>query len=55
MITILVLSSDENVDFQIAALHAANAALIVSNLPTQKSIAGVRVGKIDGEIVIPLN
>ncbi|NPA27870.1 MAG: polyribonucleotide nucleotidyltransferase [Epsilonproteobacteria bacterium] len=52
VITIMVLSSDENVDFQIAALHAANAALIVSNLPTQKSIAGVRVAKIDGEIVI---
>jgi polyribonucleotide nucleotidyltransferase len=52
VITILVLSSDENVDFQIAALHAANAALIVSKLPTQKSIAGIRVAKIDGKIVI---
>jgi polyribonucleotide nucleotidyltransferase len=55
VITILVLSSDSNVDFQIAALHAANAALLVSSLPINKAIAGVRIGKIDGKIVFNPN
>ena len=52
VITIMVLSSDSEVDLQIAALHAANAALLVSSLPIKKSIAGVRVAKKDGKIVI---
>ncbi len=52
VITIMVLSSDSEVDLQLAALHAANAALIVSSLPIKKSIAGVRVAKKDGKIII---
>jgi len=52
VITVLVLSSDSNVDLQVAALHAANAAMIVSSLPIDKSIAAVRVGKIKENIVI---
>lgn len=51
-ITILVVSSDSNVDMQIAAIHAANAALLTSNIPINKSIAATRVGMIDGNIVL---
>lgn len=51
-ITILVVSSDSNVDMQVAAIHAANAALLTSNIPINKSIAASRVGMIDGEIVL---
>jgi len=52
VITVMVLSSDSEVDLQVAALHAANAALVVSSLPIEKSIAGVRVAKLDGKITI---
>lgn len=51
-ITIMVVSSDPDVDMQIAALHAANAALFVSDIPVSQSIAAVRVGKINKELVI---
>jgi polyribonucleotide nucleotidyltransferase len=48
----MVVSSDSDVDMQVAALHAASAALYVSDIPMQQSIAAVRVGKIDGEMII---
>ena len=44
-ITILVLSADEKVDLQVAALHAANAAVLLSPLPIERSIAAVRLGR----------
>lgn len=52
VISITVLSSDSEVDMQVAALHAASAALFVSDTPVSQAVAGVRLGKIDGEIVI---
>ena len=51
VINITVFSSDSEVDLQVAALHAANAALLVSSLPVDKSIAAIRVAKVDGEIL----
>ena len=51
-ISIMVVSSDSDVDMQVAALHAASAALYVSDIPMQQSIAAVRVGKIDNEMII---
>ena len=51
-ISIMVVSSDENVDMQVAALHAANAALFVSDIPVQTSIAAVRVGTEGDNLVI---
>lgn len=51
-ITVMVVSSDSEVDMQVAALHAASAALYVSDIPVTRSIAAVRLGKIDGEIVV---
>jgi polyribonucleotide nucleotidyltransferase len=51
-ITVMVLSVDRELDLQVLALNAASAALYVSDLPIEKSVCGVRVGKIDGEIVL---
>jgi len=51
VITVMVLSADEEVDLQVAALHTANAALLVSDLPIDRSIAAVRIGRPpEGEI-----
>jgi len=52
VISVFVLSSDESVDLQIAALHASNAALLSSDIPIKQSIGAVRYGKDeDGNIV----
>jgi len=51
-ITVMVLSSHKEVDLQVLALNAASAALYTSNLPIKTSVAGVRVGRIDGTLVI---
>ncbi|WP_404317463.1 polyribonucleotide nucleotidyltransferase [Malaciobacter canalis] len=51
-ITVMVLSADRDVDLQALALNAASAALYTSNLPIKKSIAGVRIGKIDNEYIV---
>jgi polyribonucleotide nucleotidyltransferase len=50
VMSIMVVSSDSEVDMQLAALHAANAALYVSDIPVSQNIAAVRVAKIDGEL-----
>ena len=52
VITAMVVSSDLEVDLQLAALHASMAALLVSDLPIKKSLAGIRIGKIEGEYII---
>ncbi len=51
-ITVMVISSDSEVDMQVAALHAANAALYVSDIPVATSIAAVRIGTVGDDIVI---
>ena len=51
-ITVMVVSTDKNVDLQTLSLNAANAALYTSNLPIKKSVCGVRVGKIGDKLVI---
>ena len=52
LITVMTLSCDEESDLQRTAVLAAQAALYVSSLPAKKSVAAVRVAKIDGELVI---
>ena len=52
VITIMVVSSDNEVDMQVAALQAASAALFVSDLPITQSVTAVRIGKIEEKIVI---
>jgi len=51
-ITVMVVSSDANVDMQVAGLHAANAALFVSDIPVTQNISAVRMGKIGDDILI---
>jgi polyribonucleotide nucleotidyltransferase len=48
----LVLSADAENDTDVLAITGASAALAVSEIPFQKTIAGVRVGMIDGSYVI---
>ncbi len=51
-ITVMVLSADKDVDMQVVALNAASAAFYTSNIPVKKSVCGVRIGKINGELVV---
>src|SRR5436190_2477336 len=48
----LVLSADAENDTDVMALTGASAALALSEIPFQKTIAGVRVGLVDGTFVI---
>src|SRR5262245_55519050 len=48
----LVLSADDEHDSDVLAITGASAALAVSSIPFTRSIAGVRVGHVDGEYVI---
>jgi polyribonucleotide nucleotidyltransferase len=48
----LVLSADGENDTDVLAITGASAALALSSIPLQKTIAGVRVGQVDGQFVI---
>jgi polyribonucleotide nucleotidyltransferase len=48
----LVLSADTENDTDVLAITGASAALAVSEIPFAKTIAGVRVGLVDGAYVI---
>src|SRR5262245_27295856 len=48
----LVLSADSENDTDVLAITGASAALAVSEIPFEKTIAGVRVGLVDGQYVI---
>src|SRR5689334_7580239 len=48
----LVLSADAENDTDVLAVTGASAALAVSEIPVEKTIAGVRVGLIDDRYVI---
>src|SRR5213592_3460609 len=48
----LVLSADTENDTDVLAITGASAALALSEIPFQKTIAGVRVGLVDGDYVI---
>ena len=47
----LVLSADTENDSDVLAVTGASAALAISEIPFQKTIAGVRVGLVDGQFV----
>jgi polyribonucleotide nucleotidyltransferase len=47
-----VLSVDQENDPDILAIIGASAALEISDIPFQGPIAGIRVGRIDGELVL---
>ncbi len=48
----LVLAADDQNDPDVVAMTAAASALAISPLPFQGPVASVRVGRIDGELVI---
>jgi polyribonucleotide nucleotidyltransferase len=48
----LVLSADSENDTDVLAITGASAALALSEIPLEKTIAGVRVGLVDGQYVI---
>ena len=48
----LVLSADQENDTDVLAITGASAALALSDIPFQKTIAGVRVGLVDGAYVV---
>src|SRR6266513_3309600 len=48
----LVLSADSENDTDVLALTGASAALALSEIPIEKTIAGLRVGLVDGQYVI---
>ena len=47
-----MLSADTENDSDVLALTGAGAALALSEIPFEKTIAGVRVGLVDGQFVI---
>ena len=51
-ITVMLLSVDEDADLQVLALDAASAALYISDIPVNKAVAGVRIGRKDGEFTL---
>ena len=48
----MVMSADTDNDSDVLAITGASAALAISEIPLEKTIAGVRVGLVDGEYVI---
>ncbi len=47
-----VLSVDKDVSAEMAAMFGASCALCISNIPFNGPIAGVIVGRVDGELII---
>lgn len=52
---VTVLSADKNVSVSGHALNAASYALILSDIPFSSPVGGVRVGRINGKIVLNPN
>src|SRR5574339_1207474 len=48
----LVLSADDQNDSDVLAITGASAALAISEIPFEKTIAGVRIGLLDGQYVV---
>ena len=48
----LVISADTENDSDVLAITGASAALALSSVPLTRTIAGVRVGHVDGEFII---
>src|SRR6188472_2031581 len=48
----LVISADDEHDSDVLAITGASAALGLSSIPFQKTIAGVRVGYVDGAYIV---
>ena len=51
-VIVYVLSSDKQTQMDIVAINAASAALSISGIPFSGPIGAVRIGKINGELVV---
>src|SRR6186713_2177244 len=51
-IVALLISADTDNDSDVLAITGASAALAISSIPFQKTIAGVRMGLIDGKFIV---
>jgi polyribonucleotide nucleotidyltransferase len=51
-IVALLISADAENDSDVLAITGASAALSLSSIPFQKTVAGVRVGLVDGQYII---
>lgn len=47
-----IISHDQQNDTDILALIGTGAAIAISDIPISKTVAGVRVGRVDGEFVV---
>jgi polyribonucleotide nucleotidyltransferase len=52
IIDTIVLSANEESDLQTAAMNASSLCLYLSDLPIDKVVYGVRLTRIDGEIIV---
>src|SRR6187401_340267 len=48
----MVMSADTDNDADVLAITGASAALAISEIPVEKTVAGVRVGLVNGQFVI---
>jgi len=48
----LVLSADQENDTDVLAITGASAALALSDIPFEKTLAGVRIGLLDGQFLV---
>jgi polyribonucleotide nucleotidyltransferase len=51
-IVALLISADTENDSDVLAITGASAALSISSIPFQKTIAGVRIGLVDGKFIV---
>ncbi len=51
-IVALLVSADAEHDSDVLAITGASAALSISSIPFQKTVAGVRVGLVDGQYIV---
>src|SRR5580692_516658 len=51
-IVALLISADSDNDSDVLAITGASAALAISSIPFEKTIAGVRVGLVDGRFLV---
>lgn len=54
-IVVMVLSADPKQDLQVMSLNAASIALYLSDIPIKAPVCGVRIGKINGNLVLNPN
>ncbi|MBM0636627.1 polyribonucleotide nucleotidyltransferase [Campylobacter sp. VicNov18] len=54
-IVVLILSADPKVDLQVMSLNAASIALYLSDILIKAPVCAVRIGKIDGNLILNPN